>query len=90
MNAWVPPDIGSPSNRRGLGVLGASLAVGGVAATLGYTTYARRHKDVPDSPIPFMQHYSRDAGTYGAWRWGLMALGTTAFFGGIIAFALGA
>lgn len=95
----VPPDIEQPVNRRGVGALGASIAVGGLAATLGYLNYARRHKDVPDSPVYsrradgvpdyFMRHYSRDAGMYGAWRWGLMGLGATAFFSSILVFALG-
>jgi hypothetical protein len=88
----VPPDIGAPATTRGIAVLGTSAALGAIAATAGYYTYARRHRrhDKPDSPFPFMKRYSRDAGVYGAWRWGLMALGFTALMGGAVAFALGA
>ena len=95
----VPPDIGQPANRRGAAAVGVSLAVGGIAATFGYLNYARRHKDVPDSPVYtqradgpdyFMRHYSHDAGIYGAWRWGLFGLGATALITSIAFFALGA
>lgn len=86
----VPPDIGQPATCRGLAVLGIISTVAAASATAGYVSYSRRHHNVPDSPIPFMRHYSHDAGIYGAWRWGLMGLGVAAIFGSMIGFALGA
>lgn len=77
--------------QRGMGVLGAAIAVGGVAATAGYITYSRRERRpiLPGPPLKIVRD-PEGAGAFGAWRWGLLGLGTTAFVGGVIVFMLAA
>lgn len=85
------PDMTRVSNSRGLGALGAAVAVGGLAATAGYITYARREqRPLPkDLPLPIVRDPAGH-GAYGAWRWGLLGLGATALAGGVLVFMLAA
>ena len=76
--------------QRGMGVLGTAIAVGGVAATAGYLKYSRRERrPVPPGPLKIVRD-PEGAGAFGAWRWGLLGLGATAFVGGFLVFMVAA